>query len=143
MALGKGTKLYKGTGTTLADATFTKEDAIANIRSIGEQTTTYDEVETTDLDSGIDKEFEPTLRDNGSIPISGDIKGENYATFKATEGQLLPWAIAHPTLEDINGKFMGWISEITRGEITPSENVGFTATIRISGAIEDFTAPVE
>lgn len=143
MALGKGTKLYVGTGSTLATAVFTKDDIVANIRSIGEQTTTIDEIETTDLDSGDYKEFEPSMKDSGSISISGDIKGENYATFKALEGELTAFAIAHPTLDDINGKFMGWISEITRGEITPAENITFTATIRISGAIEDFTPPTE
>lgn len=141
MALGKGTKLYKGTGTSLANAVFTKDDVIANIRSIGEQTTTFDETETTDLDSVKFKEFEPTLADNGSISISGDIKNDNYASLKGLEGVVMPWAISHPNLTEINDKFMGWISEITRGEITPGENVTFSATLRISGAIEDFEAP--
>ena len=143
MALGKGSKFYMGTGDTLETAVFTKADAIANLQSIGEQTTSTDEVETTDLDSGKFKEFDPTLMDNGSFPITGLIKNDNYATLKGNEGIKRPFAIYHPELDELNGKFMGWISELTRGEITPSEHVTFSATIRISGAIEDFEEPIE
>lgn len=142
MALGKGAKFYKGTGSSLTDATFKIADVIANLKSIGEQTTAVDEIETTDLDSGDYKEFEPTLKDSGSIQVSGEIKGENYATLKSLEGILNPYAVSHPTLDEINGKFMGWVSEITRGEITPGENIAFTATIRISGKVVDFVEPI-
>jgi hypothetical protein len=142
MALGKGAKLYMGTGTDLATATFVLADAIVNLQSIGEQTTTTDEVETTDLDSGAFKEFDPTLKDNGSIAITGIIKNDNYSTLKGNEAVKRPFAVYHPTLSELNGKFMGWLSEITRGEITPGEHVTFSATVRISGVIEDFTEPL-
>ena len=139
---GSGARLYKGTGETLSTAVFTKNDVIALLKSIGEQTLIVDEVETTTLDSGAFKEFEPTMKDNGSFTISGEIEATNYPKLKGQEGVILPWGLSHPTLEDVTGKFMGWISELTRGEMTPSENITFSATIRISGAIEEFEEPI-
>lgn len=141
MALGKGAKFYIGAGTSLTTATFTKADAIANLTSIGEQTTTTDEIEVTTLDSEGFKEFEPTLKDNGSFTISGIADSTNYSEIKGKEGEKLPFAISHPSLSALNGKFMGWLSEVTRGEMTPADNVTFSATVRISGEIAAFTIP--
>ncbi len=147
MATGLKTKLYKGTGTSLDNAVFTAEDAIANLTSIGEQKSTVDEVETTDLDC-VDgyKTFEAGMSDNGSIAIAGNITAENYAKLKALtvrnengDYPVAPFAIYHPTVEDINGKFMAWLSDCGRGELTPGGLVTFSATLRISGKIADFS----
>lgn len=149
MATGLLASFYVGNGTSLADAVFTKADRIAHLTSIGEQKVTVDEVETTDLDCADGfKTFEPTMGDNGSIEIAGNLVGTNYSTLKALtvrneDGsyKVLPFAIAHPKVADVNIKFMGWISEIGPGEMTPADTITFSATVRISGATEDFTEP--
>lgn len=151
MATGLKSKLYKGTGKSLADAVFTEEDRIANLTSIGDQKATVDEIETTDLDC-VDgyKTFEAGMSDNGSIAISGNITANNYAKLKALgvrneDGSypLTPFAIYHPAVSDINGKFMAWLADVGRGELTPGGLVTFSATLRISGKIEDFTGVSE
>lgn len=147
MAIGLNTRFYIGKGSSLADAVFTEEDRIAHLTSIGEQKATTDEVETTDLDcvNGF-KTFEPTMSDNGSFPIAGNMLASNYTKLKAifekdSNGKtpVVPFAIYHPEVEDLNGKFMGWLSDIGRGELTPGGLVTFSATVRVSGGIEDFT----
>lgn len=147
MSTGLKTKLYKGTGTSLTNAVFKEEDRIANLTSIGEQKSTVDEIETTDLDC-IDgyKTFEAGMSDNGSIAIAGNITAENYAKLKKLSVRnedgsypITPFAIYHPTVSDINGKFMAWLSDVGRGELTPGGLITFSATLRISGKIEDFT----
>lgn len=143
MATGKGTKVFMGTGTDIATAIFTQEDRIANIRSVGEHSPEYDEIEITDLDSGEDKEFELTMRDNGVIDLTFRLAEENYKTLKASEGKKLPFAIAHPTATDINIKFMAWVKSVKRGEITPNDEIICTATLRITGGVETFEEPVE
>lgn len=151
MAVGLKAKLYKGTGTSLDAAVFTSADAIANLTSIGEQKATVDEIETTDLDC-VDgyKTFEAGMSDNGSFPISGNITAENYAKLKALTVRdengiypTAPFAIYHPVVTDINGKFMAWLSDLGRGELTPGGLVTFSATVRISGKIADFDGITE
>lgn len=149
MATGLKASFYVGEGTSLADATFKIAGRVAHLTSIGEQKLSLDETETTDLDC-VDgfKTFEPGMADSGSIEITGNLVGLNYSTLKALtirnengSYKVLPFAIAHPTLSDVNIKFMGWVSEIGPGELTPADTVTFSATVRISGATEDFTEP--
>lgn len=149
MATGLKAGFYVGKGDSLATAKFTTADKIAHLTSIGEQKLTVDETETTDLDC-IDgfKTFEPGMADNGSISLTGNLAGNGYSTLKALtvrnengSYKVLPFAIAHPTLSDVNIKFMGWISEIGPGEMTPADTITFSATVRISGATEDFEEP--
>lgn len=151
MAIGLNTKLYVGKGSSLADAVFTEADRIAHLTSVGEQKITTDEIETTDLDC-VDgfKTFEPTMSDNGSFPISGYVNGSNYSKLKALtnrdengEYPVVPFALYHPVVSDINCKFMGWLSDIGRGELTPNGLVSFSATVRVSGNVEDFAGVTE
>ena len=151
MATGLKAKLYKGTGKSLADAIFTEDGRIAHLTSIGEQKATVDEIETTDLDC-VDgyKTFEAGMSDNGSIAIAGNITAENYAKLKALNVRdedgnypVVPFAVYHPVVTDINGKFMAWLADVGRGELTPGGLVTFSATLRISGKIEEFAGITE
>jgi hypothetical protein len=138
---GKGSKLF-----VTEEETFSLTDVVANLTSIGEIGGETEEIETTDLDSGEYKEFSPGLKDGGSVDVTGNFVagGTGYARLKALfdSSEFANFGISHPVITEANCGFKGYVASLKIGERTPSGLLSFTASIRVSGAIGDFTVPI-
>jgi len=143
----KGSKLYLKSG-----ASFVEGDIVANLTSIGELGGSVDELDSTDLDSGDYKEFVPSMKDGGTIAIAGNFKvgSDGYTRLKAQFDKsptaldvIAEWGIAHPTIVEANAGFEAYVAELKVGERTATGLMAFTGSLRVSGAIGDFTPPGE
>lgn len=143
----RGTKLYLKSGVD-----FLPEDVIALLTKVSEVGATVDELDTTTLDSVGFKEFAPDLKDGGTVTINGnEVTGSTgYARIKAlfdkdpTDPEVFgEFGISHPTVISLNQSFKAYVSKLVVNERGVGGLMGFTADLRISGAIVDFTDPVE
>jgi hypothetical protein len=139
--VSKGSKLWMGDSLPLK-----LSDVISNLTSIGEAGSDVDELETTDLDSGRNKEFISNMVDGGSVSVAGNfvVGGTAYTKFKTAfdSGITTNFGISHPSVPESNMGFKGHIASLKVGERTPSGLLTYSATLRVTGPVGDYTIPV-
>lgn len=130
-----------GTKLTLKKQGSETEDlVIANLTSIGEQSTEIEEIDVTTLDSpGGAKEFISGTKDPGSIDMAGNAKTEGqvdklYSVFKA--GDNREFEIEYPNGDTL--ALEGYLSKFTFGEVTTDGLYTFGLSLRLSG-LPEFT----
>lgn len=142
MALANGTQIHKldteGTGY---------EYTLTDVTSGGEFGGERGEIESTTLDSEA-KEFEAGMIDNGELALEMLANVDNYAKLETDykSGGKYNFAITFPvgTAENnMDKKFKGFIKTCKITGITPDELLKISATIRISGHLQEFKKPIE
>lgn len=117
----------------------TEDLVLAHLTSIGEQTTTADELDVTTLDSpNRSKEYEQGSKDPGTIAVAANncLDGQ-VAKLRSVfnSGAVRKWKEVYPdngaTLE-----YEGYISEFTYGEATVEGLLTSSFSIRLSGEPE-------
>ena len=121
-------------GTTLTK-TSGVSSVIADLTSVGEMGVESDEIETTTFDSEDGyKEFIPSLKDGGEVPIAGLVKSEanmedmlGLAESQTTE----TWEVEFPS--GAKWFFSAFVKMWKEGEMTVEGVRKFTGSLRITG----------
>ena len=109
---------------------------IANLSSIGEQSTEIEEIDVTTLDSPNGaKEYISGAKDSGSIEVTGNVVDEAQLVTLASvfnSGENRDFLITYPSTSTL--AVTGYISKFTYGENTTDGLRTFSFSIRLSGA---------
>jgi len=131
-----------GIGTTITykkNATGATAVTIGSLTSIGEISPTADEMDVTTLDSsGGYREFIQGFKDSGEVSISGyhkDDNGQKAARTAFNGSEKGEFVITFP--DGFTFTFDGFFKGYTVGSVEVDGAIGFGATIRISGEIEE------
>lgn len=134
-----------GIGTTISykkNGASTSPVVIGSLTSIGEINPTADEVDVTTLDStGGYREFVPGFKDSGEIALTGfhkDDAGQKAARAAFNNGESGEFVLTFP--DDTTFTFDGFFKGYTVGSVEVDGAIGFGATIRVTGPIEEGTA---
>lgn len=121
-----GTKLMKGV------------QAIGGLTSIGGIEITADTIDVTTLDSdGGYREFIGGFKDGGEVPIEGFFDSENAGQIamqtSLDAGIAEDYKITFPTTPKAEWTFKAVVTGFKVGDVDVDGNIGFGATLKISG----------
>ena len=118
-------------------------DKLANISSIGDigggET---EEIDVTTIDS-MAKEFVPGFSDSGSVDIVQNVTSDEYVTIKtwATANTMLRCGVAFKDAPQCNTGFDCFVKSFSLTGMNVGGTLQVNLSLRVSGAIEDFTEP--
>lgn len=130
-----GTRTMGTTLTMVKTGAEATDLVIADLTSIGEQTTEVEEIDVTTLDSPNGaKEYISGAQDAGTVEISGNVKTKTQATklysvFDA--GAQRDFVVTYPNGDTL--ALTGYLSKFTFGEVTTDGLYTFGTALRLSG----------